>query len=177
MHAGHSLDDCNTSSGITLQIFTVSHFNLDGDVVETGLTLDPLQNIIVRTRGLVCIGQRWCNPQPPSSRWRIYLKGSFYEIHPTSARRRSSPCGTFGPPTKKMVTLASSSLDVTHEIKEKTLGRSLPGRPRERGLSLQGMIAPLVMRMKRTQGMKSPWRMKLGQTWGHSPRVRAIQPT
>src|SRR5882724_3676246 len=84
----------NTSSGITLQRFTVSHFNLDGDVVDTWLTLDPLQNIIVRTRVLVCIGQRGCNSQPPSSRWRIYLKGSFYVIHPPSSRRRSSPSGT-----------------------------------------------------------------------------------
>ena len=45
--------------------------------IYTGLTLDPVQNVIVRIRGLVCIGKRWCNP------------------HPLSLRRRSSPSGTF----------------------------------------------------------------------------------
>jgi len=138
-------------------------------VMYTGLTLDPVQNVIVRIRGLVCVGKRWCNPHPLSLRRRISLQGYFFEIHPTSARRRSSPFGTFWPPAKRMGMLASSSLVVTHEIKEKTWGWGLPGRPRERGRTSQGLIAhhhPLMMRMKRAQGM-SPWRMKLGKTWGH----------
>src|SRR5467141_592716 len=138
-------------------------------VMYTGLTLDPVQNIIVRIRGLMCIGKRWCNPHPLSLRRRISLQGYFFEIHPTSARRRSSPSGNFWPPAKRMGMLASSSLVVTHEIKEKTWGWGLPGRPRERGRTSQGLIAhhhPLTMRMKRAQGM-SPLRMKLGKTWGH----------
>src|SRR5882724_13641057 len=113
------------------------------------------------------VGKRWHNPQQVSSRGRISLRRSFYELHPTSARRRSSPSGTFGLPTKRMGMLASSSLDVTHGIKERTWGTCLPGRPRERGRTSQDMITHhlhLMMRMKQTQGMSFS-RMKLGERW------------
>ena len=111
------------------------------------------------------IGKRWCNAQQVPSRWRISLRRSFYEIHPTSSRRRSSPSGTFGLPAKRMGMLASSYQDVTHRIKEKMWGTCLPGRPRERGRTSQDMITChlcLMMRMKWTQGM-SHSRMKLGE--------------
>src|SRR5882672_3881261 len=150
----HSLEDCKCL--IRNYIFKIYHkLPSTWMVMYTGLTLDPVQNVIVRTRGLVCIGKRWHNTHPLSSRRRISLRGSFYEIHPTSARRRSSHSGTFGPPIKRMGMLASSSLDVTHKIREKTWGRSSPRRPRERGRTSQGMIAwhhPLTIRMKRTRG-------------------------
>src|SRR5882724_7209814 len=52
---------------------------------------------------------------------------------------------------------------MTQGIKEKTWARTLPGRPRERGQTLLGMIAhhphPLMLRMKST------WRMKLVLVW------------
>ena len=60
---------------------------------------------------------------------------------------RSSPSGTYEPPSKRMGMWASSSLDVTHKIKEKTWGRILPGRPRERGQTSRGIIAPPLMRL------------------------------
>jgi len=70
---------------------------------------------------------------------------------------------------------ASFSQDVTHGIKEKTLARSLPARPRERGRTWLGMIAhrhhPLMVRMKST------WGMQLVLVWGHYPRARASQLT
>src|SRR5882724_3883145 len=109
-HASTPLKTANTSSRNTLQIFTISHLPPGGYVLGTGLTFDPVQNVIVRTQGLVYVRKRWHNPQPLSSGWMISLRGSSYEIHHTSTRRRSSPSGTFWPPTKRMGTLSLSSL-------------------------------------------------------------------
>src|SRR5882724_4927002 len=70
------LKTANTSSGITSPRFTISHLPPGWRCIRDQLTLDPVQNIIVRTRGLVYIGKRWHNPQPLSSRQRISLRGS-----------------------------------------------------------------------------------------------------
>jgi len=46
--------------------------------IYTGLTLDPVQNVIARTQGLMCIGKRWPNRPRLSSGWKISLRGSNY---------------------------------------------------------------------------------------------------
>src|SRR5882672_4465648 len=90
----HSLEDCKH---VIMDYITQIYHKPPSTWMEiyTGLTLDPVQNVIVRTRGLVCIGNRWQNPPRLSSGWKISLRGSIYKIHPTSARRTSSPSGTF----------------------------------------------------------------------------------
>jgi len=42
--------------------------------IYTGLTLDPVQNVIARTQGLVCVGKRWPNHPRLSSGWKISLR-------------------------------------------------------------------------------------------------------
>src|SRR5882724_2632761 len=46
--------------------------------IYTGLTLDPVQNVMVRTQGLMCIGKSWPNHPRLSSGWKICLRGSNY---------------------------------------------------------------------------------------------------
>src|SRR5882724_4146112 len=51
------LKTANTSSGITSPRFTISHLPPGWRCIRDRLTLDPVQNIIVRTRGLVYTGR------------------------------------------------------------------------------------------------------------------------
>jgi len=55
------------------QIYS-KHLHLDGDIYRA--TLDPVQNLIARTR-LVCIGKRWPNC-PDFLQVKISLRGSNY---------------------------------------------------------------------------------------------------
>src|SRR5882724_899144 len=126
------LKTANTSSGITLQRYTISHLQPGWRYIRPGITFDPVQKIIVRTRGLMCIGKRWLNPQPLSSGWMISLRGSFYEITPTSTRRSSSPSGIFLPPTQKVghVGLIFSRCDPRD--KRKDMGKNLAWKAKEK---------------------------------------------
>src|SRR5467141_2385252 len=90
----HSLEDCKC---LIRDYIAKIYCKLPSTwmVMYTGLTLDPVQKVIVRIRVLMCIGKRWQNPPRLSSGWKVSLRGSIYKIHPTSARRTSSPSGTF----------------------------------------------------------------------------------
>jgi len=73
--------------------FTLSHLHMDGDI--TGVTLDPVQNVIARTQGLMCIGKRCPNHPRLSLGWKISLR-VFQLLDPsTSPRKASSPLGVF----------------------------------------------------------------------------------
>src|SRR5882724_9469986 len=130
------LKTVNASSGNTFPRFTVSHLQ---PCISDRANLGPCPEHYCENPRAHVYWKEMVQSPIVSSRWRISLRRSFYEIHPTSARRRPSPSGTFGLPTKSMGMLASSSLDVTDGIKEKMWGTCLPGRPRKRGQTSQDM--------------------------------------
>jgi len=75
----HSLEDCKC---LIRDYISKIYHKLPSTwmVMYTGLTLDPVQNIILRIRVLVCIGKEMANPPRLCSGWKISLRGSIYKI-------------------------------------------------------------------------------------------------
>src|SRR5882724_1261096 len=89
------LKTANASSGITLHRYTVIHLQPGWRYIRPGITFDPVQNVILRTQGLVCIGKRWHNPQPLSSGWIISLRDPFTRSLPPPPGGAPHPLGLF----------------------------------------------------------------------------------
>jgi len=109
--------------------------------------------------------------QQLSWRWRISLKGSFYAIHPTSARRRSSHCGTFHlPPKGWNVGLIFSGCDLRD--KRKDMGKNLSGKAKGKRPNLSGYDCSSSSSSDEEYSV-----MKLVLVWGHYPKARASRST